>query len=382
VDRIDELVRLTGELTVVKNAIGHASALAQDGADAQAIAAALRDQHGLLNRLVGELQRSVLGIRVLPMRHVFQRFPRLVREISASVHKPVRLVVEGEETEADKAIVEAVFEPLLHAVRNAVDHGIEPGDRRAALGKPETGTLRLRAARAGDYVQIEVEDDGGGIDVARIRLVAAERRVASPEALAAMTDDAVIDLIFAPGFSTATEITGISGRGVGMDAVRAAVQRLGGRVTVQSEPGRGTVVRFTLPFEVMVTRVMTVEAGGQAFGIPLDSVTETVRVARDRIMPVGAARAFVLRHRTVPVVNLAEALGRPGSKSGPAEATIVVVRVGGQLGGIEVDRLGERMDIMLKPVEGLLGGLRGLSGTTLLGDGRVLIVLDLQEILL
>jgi two-component system chemotaxis sensor kinase CheA len=191
----------------------------------------------------------------------------------------------------------------------------------------------------------------------------------------------VVDLIFAPGFSTATEITGLSGRGVGMDAVRTGIERFGGSVAVVSRPGLGTSVRFKLPFTVMVTRVMTVEAGGQVFGIPLDAVVETVRIARDRVLPVGAAKAVVLRNRTVPVVDLAAALGRSRREQAGGEANIVVATAGGQLGGLEVERLGERMDVMLEPLDGLLAGTPGIAGTTLLGDGRVLIVLDPEELL-
>lgn len=381
VERIDALVGLTGELTVAKNAVGYTARLAQDGADPNALAAALKDQHALLDRLVGELQRSVLNIRVLPLRHAFQRFPRLVREMAASLGKPVRLVTEGDVTEADKAIVEALSEPLLHVLRNAVDHGIEGAEERAGRGKPPTATVRLRAARDGEHVLVEVEDDGRGIDLARVRAVAAEHGVASGQALAAMSDEEAANLVFAPGFSTAAEVTGLSGRGVGMDAVRAAVERMGGRVAVESRPGQGTLVRFTLPFTVMMTRVMTVEAGGQVFGIPLDAVLETVRLPRDRIVPVGAAHAFVLRDRTIPLIDLAGVLAGTGATAAAPEANVVVAALDGQFAGIEVDRLGERLDVMLKPMDGLLAGMPGLSGTTLLGDGRVLLVLDLRELL-
>ena len=377
-DRVDALVKLAGELTVVKNALGHAAGLAQEANDPKALAGLLKDQHALLDRLVGELQRSVLSIRVVPLRQVFQRFPRLVREISTGLGKPARLITEGEDTEADKTVVEALFEPLLHVLRNALDHGVE----RARGGKPPVATLHLRASRQGEHVVVELEDDGAGVDVARVRQVAADRGVASADALSTMDDEAVVDLIFAPGFSTATEVTGLSGRGVGMDAVRSAVERLGGRVRVESRAGHGTTVRFTLPFTVMITRVMTVEAGGQAFGVPLEAVVETVRIPRDRIAPVGAARAFVLRDRTIPLIDLAEALGeaRDGAPdAGPAN--VVIASVAGALGGLEVDRFGERMDVMLKPMEGLLAGMPAVAGTTLLGDGRVLIVLDLQELL-
>jgi two-component system chemotaxis sensor kinase CheA len=381
VERIDALVRLTGELTVVKNALGHIASLAQDGADAAALAGRLKDQHGLLARLVDELQRSVLSIRVLPLRHVFQRFPRLVREMGASLDKPVRLATEGDDTEADKAVVEALFEPLLHVLRNAVDHGLEPAKDRQAAGKPVPAVLRLRAERRGEHVIVDVTDDGRGVDVDRVRQVAAARGVATAEALAVMTDSQIVDLIFAPGFSTAATVTGFSGRGVGMDVVRVAIERMGGRVQVDNRPGQGTSVRFVLPFTVMMTRLMTVEAGGQVFGVPLDSVVETVRVPRDRISFIGAAQAFVLRSRTLPLCDLAQALGAAPAAAPPDEATVVVARAAGQLCGLEVDRVGERLDVMLKPMDGLLSGMPGVAGTTLLGDGRVLIVLDLEELL-
>jgi two-component system chemotaxis sensor kinase CheA len=381
VDRIDALVRLTGELTVIKNAIGHVSRLAEGGEDPRALAANLKDQHILLDRLTTELQHAVLSVRVLPLRHIFQRFPRLVRDLGGSLGKPLRLVTEGDDTEADKAIVESLFEPLLHVLRNAADHGLENANDRRAAGKPPQGTIWLRAVRLGEKVVVEIADDGRGIDVDRVRQVAARNGIASPETLAGMSEADIVGLIFAPGFSTATRITGVSGRGVGMDAVRSAVERLGGRVGVESRTGQGTTVRFTLPFTIMITRVMTVEAGGQTFGIPLDSVMETVRIGRERIVPVGAAHAFTLRNRVVPLFDLAETLGIARTRSGSEDAIVVVAAIGGDVGGLLVDRLGERMDVMLKSMDGLLSGTPGVAGTALLGDGRVMIVLDLPELL-
>jgi two-component system chemotaxis sensor kinase CheA len=380
VDRIDALVRLTGELLIAKNAIGHSAQRARDGADAGQLAVALKNQHLLLERLVAELQRAVISLRVLPLHHAFQRFPRLVREMAAALGKPARLLIEGGTTEADKTIVEAVSEPLLHVLRNALDHGLESAADREYLAKPATATLQLRAERQGEHVVIEVEDDGRGIDVARVREVARRRGVLPEAALDALPDGDVVDLIFAPGFSTAAEVTDLSGRGVGMDVVRTTIERLGGRVSVESRRGHGTTVRFTLPFTIMMTQVLTVEAAGQVFGVPMEAIVETVRVGRDAIAPVGAAHAMVLRHRTVPVIDLGVALGR-GSSASTADATVLVVSVDGQWGGLEVDRLGERMDVMLKPPEGLLASVQGIDGTTLLGDGRVLIVLDLRAIL-
>jgi two-component system chemotaxis sensor kinase CheA len=381
VERIDALVNLTGELLVAKNALGHAVTQAQGGMEAAALATLLKDQHAVLQRLVDELQRSVLNIRVLQMRYVFQRFPRVVRDLVLSLGKPAHLVTEGDETEADKVIVESLFEPLLHLLRNALDHGIESPDVRMAAGKPAAAIITLRARRSNDNVIVEVEDDGAGVDVARVRAVAMERALVAPEILDAMSDAEALDLIFAAGFSTAGHVTQLSGRGVGMDAVRTAVERLGGRVAIESRPGAGATVRLTLPFAILMSRVLTVEAGGQLFGVPLEAVLETVRIRRSEIRPVGAARAFVLRNRTVPLIDLADALGDTPGSTAADHANIVVAVAGGRLGGLEVDRLGERLEVMLKPMEGLLSGMRGIAGTTLLGDGRVLLVLDLQELL-
>ncbi len=394
VERIDALVSLTGELTVAKNAIGHTARLAQGGmresTDAVRLATALKDQHALLERLVQELQRSVLAVRVLPLRHVFQHFPRLVREMARALGKSVRLVIEGEQTEADKSTVEALFEPLLHVLRNALDHGVEPEAARVAAGKPPGATVSLRAARDGDQVIVDVTDDGRGIDTGAVRRIALQRGIATEAALGAMGDAAVTDLIFSPGFSTAEAVTGLSGRGVGMDAVRAAAARLGGRVTVASRPGAGTSVRFTLPFTVIMQRVMTVEAGGQTFGVPIEAVIETTRVKRENITRIGATQAIVARDRALPLLRLTDLLDLPSEpgNAGPADADarVVIVSLAGanaepQIGALEVENFGERMDVMLKPMDGLLAGAGGFAGTTLLGDGRVLIVLDLGELL-
>jgi two-component system chemotaxis sensor kinase CheA len=381
VERIDALVKLVGELTVLKNALGHAAALARGGADVTALAATLKDQHARLARLTTALLQSVLSIRVLPLRHVFQRFSRVVREMAAAGGKSVKLVTRGEATEADKAIVESLFEPLLHMVRNAVDHGVEAPEERAAAGKSLLATVWLRAMREGDHVLIDVEDDGRGIDVGRIRRIAAERGLAAPQAISAMSDEDASKLIFAPGFSTASEVTHVSGRGVGMDAVLTSIRRLGGTVSLSNRPGRGVRVRVTLPFTVMMTRLMIVEAGDEVFGLPMEAVVETVKIARKHIVPLGAMRAVVLRDRTIPVLDLAEVLGEERASPPRADALLVVVAVDGQLGALEVESLGERIDVMLKPMDGLLAGMPGIAGTTLLGDGRVLIVLDLAALL-
>jgi two-component system chemotaxis sensor kinase CheA len=381
VERIDTLVRLAGELTVIKSAIGLLCGLADGGADPTELAARLKEQHGQLDRLATDLRHAVLRTRVLPLREIFQRFPRVVRDLGSSLGKPIQLLTEGDDTEADKEIVESLFEPLLHVLRNAADHGLEDADGRIAAGKPAQGTIRLRAARAGEQVIVEIEDDGSGIDAGRVRALAEQRGVASAATLATMNDAEIVDLIFTPGFSTASRVTAVSGRGVGMDAVRTAIGRLGGSVGVESRTGQGTTVRFVLPFTLLITRIIMVEAGGQIFGIPLDCVVETVQVGKGQITAVGAAWAFSLRKQIVPLFDLAALVGTAEGSSRADDAVVVVIAMGSDLVGLAVDKLGERIDAMLKPMDGLLSGMTGIAGTTLLGDGRVLIVLDIQELL-
>lgn len=377
-DQVDALVRLAGELTVVNNAIGHVAKLARAGDPT--LAELLKDRHAALEHLVGELRGSVLRMRVRPLRAVLQRFPRLVREMSANLGKSVKLVIEGDETEADKTIVEMLFEPLLHLVRNALDHGVESASERSAAGKARTACLRIKAQRRADQVLIEVSDDGAGIDLSRVRKVALSRGLISEEQLLTLTEAQTLDLLFAPGFSTAASVTEISGRGVGMDAVRRAVERVGGRVSIRSVTGRETAVALALPFSVMMTHVMTVEAGGQLFGLPLEAIIETTRVPHAAISKVGAASVVVLRNRALPVIDLATALGidAPTDEDG---AILVVAAANGECGAFRVDRIVERLDLILKPLEGLLAGTPGIMGTTLLGDGRVLLVLDIAEML-
>jgi two-component system chemotaxis sensor kinase CheA len=381
VERIDALVRLTDEFTVLKTGLAHLAALAAGGAAADALGEPLKARQLELDRLVSDLQHAVLHMRVLPIRQVFQRFPRLMRELGVALGKPVRLIMEGEDTEADKAIVESLFEPLLHVVRNALDHGLEVEDRRLAAGKPAVGLITLRAFRRGDEVVVEVEDDGAGIDVARVQKLAVERGLIDEATLSTLSEADIVDLVFAPGFSTARTVTTLSGRGVGMDAVRAAIGRLGGRVSLESRPGQGSTVRFTLPFTIMLSRVMTVEAGGQVFGLPTEMVIETLRLPREEISVVGAALAFAFRGRTTPLIRLSETLWADCAPASAGDALVVVASAGDQVVGLEVDRLLSQMEVMLKPMEGLLSGMAAVSGATLLGDGRVLVVLDVGALI-
>jgi two-component system chemotaxis sensor kinase CheA len=267
-------------------------------------------------------------------------------------------------------------------VRNALDHGIEAPDARRAAGKPETGSITIAASQAGDRIVIEIADDGRGIDPSAVRRKAEERGLMPRETLLALPDEQVLALIFAAGISTAAEITDISGRGVGMDVVRLTVEQIGGKVSLASRPGAGTSVRLDLPVSIATARIMVVEAAGQRFGISMDSVTETVRLKADRIRPIKGNEGFVLRDRVVPICSLAALMGLAGeTKSGADARLLIIVEAGAKIAAVEVDSIRDRMQAVLKPMQGLLSATRGYAGTTILGDGSVLLVLDVKEIL-
>jgi len=379
--KIDALMNLIGELVVAKNALAYLARQAEDGSlGVRELARAIKDRQALVNRIAEEMQAAVMAVRMLPVEHVFQRFPRLVRDIARRLDKRVELVVQGGETEADKNVIEALSDPLIHLVRNSLDHGIErPEDRRAA-GKPEHGTIRLEALQDNDNVVIRIADDGRGIDPAKVRDKAIEKGLLDAERAAALSDEEAALLVFAPGLSTAAAVSDLSGRGVGMDVVRSAVEKSGGQVALRSVKGAGTTVELTLPLSMAVTRIMTVAVGGRLFGVPMALVAETVRVPRSALHQLRDREAFVLRDRVVPVLRLVRLLDLPDSVSDHDEEAILVVRLNGERLGIVVDAFREGMEVIVKPMEGVLGGLGGFAGTTLLGDGRVLLILDLREL--
>ncbi|MER2265737.1 chemotaxis protein CheA [Methylobacterium oxalidis] len=374
--RVDALLALVGELVVARNALGHLATRAEAGESVGTLARAIRDADANIGRLSATLHRNVVSLRLTPLSQVFRRFARPVREAARTLGKDVVLDFEGEDTEADKGIVENLFEPLLHVVRNALDHGLEDAATRRRREKPEAGHIRIEAGQDGDGIVVTVSDDGRGIDPAFIRRRAVERGLRSTEAVAAMDDDAVTDLIFAPGFSTAETVGALSGRGVGMDAVRAASERMGGRVSVESRIGLGTVVRLHLPRTISLVRVMVVGAGGESYGVAMDAIVEVVRKPRTSIHAVAGGNAAVLRGRTVPVVRLADLLGHGDSFTAAYDALLLIVHAAGETVALEVDRFEERIDAVVRPPSGLVGSVPGVAGTTPLGDGRVLLVLD------
>jgi two-component system chemotaxis sensor kinase CheA len=379
--KIDSIMNLVAELIVAKNGLSYLAVRAEQVHGSRAAAREIKDQFSVIDRITQGLQFGVMSVRMMPVSQVFQRFPRLVRDISRKLGKTIELVIEGEDTEADKNVLESLADPLIHMVRNSLDHGIEPPDERQAAGKRSEGILRITARQENDFVVIEVSDDGRGIDPQRVKAKAIQLGLITAERAALLNDQEAANLVFAAGFSTKEEVSDLSGRGVGMDVVRSAVLKAGGDVSLRTTLGAGTSVTVRLPLTMAVTRIVTIECSGRIFGIPMDVVAETVRIKREQIHRVKDMETFVLRDAIIPMVRLARALSLSQPDKPPEEEAVMVVRVGGQRIGVVVDGFRERLEVIVKPLEGVLEGMRGFSGTALLGDGNVLLILDLQEML-
>jgi two-component system, chemotaxis family, sensor kinase CheA len=381
--KIDRLMNLIGEMVVAKNALPYLAARAEDLYGVRELSREIKTQYSVINRIAEEMQDAIMQVRMLPVSFVFQRFPRLVRDIAHKLGKDVRLVMEGESTEADKNIIEALADPLIHLVRNSLDHGLESPEQRRAAGKPPEGRLTISARQESDRVLIEITDDGRGIDPDVIRRKAYEKKIIDETALERLSDQEAINLIFAAGFSTAEQVTDLSGRGVGMDVVRNAIARVHGSIDLRSRVGEGTQLRLSLPLSMAVTNVMIIESAGQRFGVPMDAVAETVRVARRDIRVIKKRLTTVLRGRLVPLVALNDllALDTPQLANDDDELAVLVARIEKEYLGIIVDDCRETIDIILKPLAGFLGDLTGYSGSALLGDGSVLLILNPRELL-
>ncbi|GIE80357.1 hypothetical protein Aph02nite_63070 [Actinoplanes philippinensis] len=380
-EKVDRLMELVGELNVAKNGLTFLADAAEEEFGSRVLSRRIKDQYAGMHRIAEELQAAVMDVRMLPLSVAFGRFPRLVRDLSRRLGKTIDLVTEGEDTMADKDVIEALGDPLVHLVRNSLDHGIETAEERLAAGKHGAAKLTLAAVADGDAVIVEVADDGRGVDPERVKRKAYEKGLISEEELETLTDTEAVDLVFRPGFSTADQVSDLSGRGVGMDAVRASVEKLGGTVTMRSKLGQGTSTRLRLPLSMAVTQVMVVSVAGQRFGIPVDLVVETVRVPAGEMSRVLHQEVVMMRGEVVPVVDLARALDMPWTLAEGADRPILVVSVNNQRVGLLVEQFHREVDVILKPMEGLLAYADEFSGTALLGDGLVLLVLNMKEVL-
>ena len=386
VDLLDSLMRLVGELVLTRNQIvQHAGGLDDNGL----VRASQR-----LNLIASELQEGVMKTRMQPIDHVWSKLTRVVRDLGVACGKSVRLEMEGRDTELDRTILEAVKDPLTHLVRNAVDHGIETPAARTAAGKPEQGVLLLRAFHAGGQVNIEIIDDGGGIDPAKVGAKALERGLVSADELSRMTERDVINMIFLPGFSTAGAVTNVSGRGVGMDVVKTNIENIGGSVDVSSAVGSGSTFRIKIPLTLAIIPALTVRCAGDRYAIPQVSLVELVRLgaAGDTVGKgieyLSGAPVLRLRGNLLPLVHLGSELGvseglgtyddvAGGGAPERREATfIVVLQAEERQFGLVVDEVLDTEEIVVKPLSSQLKGLPAYAGATILGDGRVALILD------
>ena len=368
--KVDKLVDLVGELVI-------AQSMAQQIADnfSSARLAELQEALAQMQRHIRELQERVMGVRMLPIGHIFGRFPRLVRDVSMQLGKNVRLEIAGEETELDKGVVEQMSDPLTHLIRNSIDHGIEPAEERAAKGKPEQGLIRLQAFHQAGSVIVEVSDDGRGLDALRIRQKALERDlIAEGDAL---TEAQICDLVFSPGFSTAEQVSDLSGRGVGMDVVRRNVEALNGSVSIASRPGQGTHVRIQLPLTLAILDGLSVRVGAETYVLPLVAISESIRPQSGQVKTVaGRGEVVMVRGSALPLLRLHRLFGVPTQVTDPCRGLTVIVEHSGQPFALLVDELLGQQQVVIKSLEAHYRKVEGVLGATILGDGRAALILD------
>ncbi|MCF8880097.1 chemotaxis protein CheA [Hyphobacterium sp. SN044] len=375
-DRVDRLIDLVGEL-VINQAMLAQRASESDLGRSNGVSMALDD----LEQLTREIQDSCMAIRAQPVKSVFQRMPRLLREIAAMTGKQVRLVTEGEGTEVDKTVIERLTEPLTHMVRNAVDHGLEtPGERKGA-GKPEEGTVRLSAVHRSGRIVIEVADDGRGINRERVRQKAVDRGLI--DASAALSDEEVDNLIFHPGFSTADQVSDISGRGVGMDVVKRSIQALGGRISISSRPGEGSVFTLSLPLTLAVLDGMVVTCAGETLVAPLTAIVETLKPRPEDLEKFGPqGRLLKVRDTYVPLIDVGVRLGWRTSGTDPAQCVVLLVETeSGGRAALLVDAIQGQRQVVIKSLEANYQRVDGVAAATILGDGRVALILDIDAVI-
>ncbi|MBL9169398.1 MAG: chemotaxis protein CheW [Verrucomicrobiales bacterium] len=383
VDQLDKLMNLVGELVLARNQIVQYSGVVQENS---LIAASQR-----LNIITTELQESVMKTRMQPIGNVWTKFPRVVRDVAHELGKKVQLVMQGNETELDRTIIEAIKDPLTHIVRNAIDHGIETPETRSVAGKPAEGTLLLRAFHEGGQVNIEIMDDGRGINVSKVKEKALQRMLITADQASRMSERETFNLIFLPGFSTAEKITNVSGRGVGMDVVKTNIEKIGGSVDVLSEPNNGTTIKIKIPLTLAIIPALVVTSGGERFAIPQVSLLELVRLeseqARKGIEMLYGSPIYRLRGQLLPLCYLNRELdidaGATGSRAdnGASQSSsdavnIVVLQADGRQFGLVVDEINDTEEIVVKPLGKQLKGITCFAGATIMGDGRVALILD------
>lgn len=374
IERLDNLMNLVGELIINKIRLNQ---LASD-----LNAKSLDESLANLDRLTNEIQNEVMEARMVPIDQVFSRFPRMVRDLAKSEGKQVNLVIEGKEIELDRTVLDEIGDPLVHLLRNAVDHGIEPTEERIRLGKPEAGFVGLSASRQRNSVIIEVEDDGKGMDPAHLRDIAVKKGIMSREEVDKLSDTDALNLIFVAGFSGAKVVTDVSGRGVGMDAVKAKIEALGGTVKVSSVPGQGSSIKLQLPLTVAIIQSLMVTIAGETYAIPLANVVRDVGIKASDIKTIEGKEVILLRGEVLPLLRLRDVLECPGEAEKKENLIVVVVERMGSNIGFVVDQLLGQQEVIIKTLDNkLLKNTKGFAGATILGDGSVALILDIATMI-
>lgn len=384
VERLDGLMNLVGELVIDRTRLQQIRDAANPvlkEANLQELMQNFEETTSHLTRITDELQEQIMRSRMLPVRSVLSRLPRLVRDVAAKCGKKVDLVMSGEETELDRSVIEEISDPLVHILRNAIDHGLETPEERRAQGKPETGTVTVTAWNQETYIYLSVKDDGKGIDTSTLRRKAVEKGLISREAAEAASDDAAVQFIFLPGLSTAKTLSDVSGRGVGMDIVRTNIERVNGNVSVRSEPGKGSEFIIQLPLTLATTKALMVMAQQTVYAMPLVSVTEALLEREADVHTVNGNRTLRLRGKLFPLIDLAEALGDGASTAPEGERFVVAARHGTRQVGFLVDRLLGEQDVVVKSLGDLIGNRKGLTGATILGDGSLGLIIDMPSLI-
>ncbi|WP_338516690.1 chemotaxis protein CheA [Alteromonas gracilis] len=371
--RLDQIMNMVGELVLVRNRLISLGINSNDESMSKAIAN--------LDVVTGDLQGAVMKTRMQPIKKVFGRFPRVVRDLARSLKKEITLELVGEETDLDKNLVEALADPLVHLVRNSVDHGIEMPDDRAAAGKPRMGTVQLSASQEGDHILLTIEDDGKGMDPDKLKDIAISRGVLDADAAARMSDVEAFNLIFAPGFSTKTEISDISGRGVGMDVVKTKINQLNGTVNIDSQLGKGTRLDIKVPLTLAILPTLMIVVGKQTFALPLGAVNEIINMDIKKTNTVDGQLTMIVRSKAIPLFFLGEWLIRGPKNIDKEKGHVVVVQIGTQQVGFVVDALIGQEEVVIKPLDALLQGTPGMAGATITSDGGIALILDIPSLL-
>ncbi|MFS0644607.1 chemotaxis protein CheW [Siminovitchia sp. 179-K 8D1 HS] len=380
VDRLEHLMNLVGELVIDQTRISQVAGMLGKQYSGDEVIGELNQVTDHVGRVIGELHQSVMKVRMLPIGQLFSRYPRMVRDLSHSLNKEVDLVIEGQETELDRTVIEKMGDPLIHLIRNAVDHGLESKEERVRSNKPEKGLLRITAYHEENQVVITVEDDGAGINPEKIKASAIKKGLISSEEAETMTDKEAIQLIFRPGFSTVTNVSDVSGRGVGMDIVRNHIESLNGIIELDSKLGKGTAFKIKIPLTLAIITGLIVGIGERIFIIPMSNVLEIVRVPLESIQTIKGKSIVVIREQVLPVVWLHDLLQIPRKERKNRQIPLVIVGLGEKRIALMVDELHGNQEIVVKSLGKYIGKIKYISGATILGDGRVELILEVAGI--